>query len=95
MIVHFACKDTRAIFEGVAVKRFPKDLQDAALRKLLLLEAAVTITSLQMIPGLHCKRLAGKLKDCWSIRVNAQWRIIFTWTEPPPEARNVQLADYH
>lgn len=95
MIIHFADKDTESIFKGVPVKRLPRELQEAALRKLMLLDAAVTISSLQMIPGLHCKKLGGKLKDFWSLRVNAQWRVIFTWSEPPPEARQVELTDYH
>ncbi|MGV3663919.1 MAG: type II toxin-antitoxin system RelE/ParE family toxin [Prosthecobacter sp.] len=95
MIVHFANKETSKIFDGELVKRLPKELQEAALRKLLLLDAAVSIASLQMIPGLHCKKLEGKLKEFWSIRVNNQWRVIFTWSEPPPEARNVELTDYH
>ncbi|MBK8091687.1 MAG: type II toxin-antitoxin system RelE/ParE family toxin [Verrucomicrobiaceae bacterium] len=95
MIVHFACKDTATIFEGAAVKRLPKDLQIAASRKLQAIHVAASIADLQSIPGLRCKKLTGKFKDFWSIRVNDQWRIIFTWTEPPPEALNVQLTDYH
>lgn len=95
MLVHFACKGTARIFEGTAIKRLPRDLQIAVSRKLQMIHAATAIADVQAMPGLRCKKLTGTLKDFWSIRVNDQWRLIFTWTEPPPEARNVQLTDCH
>lgn len=55
MIVNFACKDTASIFDGVPVKRIPRDLQQAAYNKLRFLSNAANIASLQVIPGLHCK----------------------------------------
>lgn len=98
MPLHFADKDTEAIFSGSPVRRLPLELQEHAFRKLRYLDAAVSMISLQAVPGLRCKKLGGQRKgqpELWSIRVNDQWRITFTATEPPLEIRNVQLTDYH
>lgn len=95
MIIHFEDKHTRAIFNGESTGKFSADVEAAALRKMQVLHAATSITTLQMIPGLHCKKMGGGLKMFWSIRVNSQYRILFTWEEPPPKASRVWLTDPH
>lgn len=55
MIVHFADKNTQAIFEGQQIKRVALDLQNTVLRKLQAMDAAVSMAELQAVPGLHCK----------------------------------------
>ncbi len=92
VITHFADKNTQAIFKGEAVKRVPLELQQNVLRKLQTLDAATCIADLQAIPGLHCKVYITPL---WSIRVNSQYRITFTFTESPMDVRNVMYSDYH
>ncbi|MBC2704197.1 type II toxin-antitoxin system RelE/ParE family toxin [Desulfobacula sp.] len=37
--------------------------------------------------------IAGDRKDQYSIRINNQWRICFTWEHP--DAYNVAIVDYH
>lgn len=95
MVIHFEDKHTRAIFNGESTGRFAAEIERAALRKLQMLHAASSIATLQMMPGLHCKKMSGKLKDFWSLRVNNQYRILFTWAESPPEASRVWLTDPH
>lgn len=80
MITHFADKNTQAIFNGQTVKRVPLELQQNVLRKLQMLDAATCIADLQAVPGLLCKVYISPL---WSIRVNKQYRITFTFTESP------------
>ena len=92
VITHFADKNTQAIFKGEAVKRVPLELQQNVLRKLQTLDAATCIADLQAIPGLHCKVYITPL---WSIRVNSQYRITFTFNESPMDVRNVMYSDYH
>ncbi len=92
MIVHFADKTTQAIFEGKPVKRVALDLQNSVLRKLQTMDAAISIAELQAIPGLKCKVYQLPL---WSIRVNAQYRITFTFTEFPLKISNAMFTDYH
>ena len=98
VIAHFASSAAAGIFQGQSVKRIAVALQEQVLHKLQLLDAAIVIAVLQAIPSLQCKKLGGQRKgqpDLWSIRVNKQWRITFTATEPPLEIRNVDLVDYH
>ena len=92
MIIHFADKNTKAIFEGKPVKRVPLDLQKTVLNKLMFMDAAGSIAELQAVPGLHCKVYKLPL---WSIRVNNQYRITFTFSEPPLTISNVMFSDYH
>jgi proteic killer suppression protein len=98
VIVHFATQHTADVFAGKSIKRVPLALQESAFRKLRLMDAAVSVASLQAVPSLRCKKLGGQKKgqpELWSIRVNDQWRITFTCTEPPLEIRNADFTDYH
>lgn len=93
MILSFKCEDTARLFRREPVRRFPPDIQRVALRKLLLLHAAKAVEELRIPPGNRLERLKGDLAGTWSIRVNDQWRICFTWDGSG--ARNVELVDYH
>lgn len=95
MITHFADKETELIFRGSFSKKLPRDMQVSAHTKLLMLDSIEEIKTLQLRPGLHCKKLGGKLQDSWSIRINSQWRILFIWSEASAEASSVRIADYH
>ena len=64
-----------------------------ALRKLDVLNGAVTLRDLRSPPGNRLEALKGDLQDFYSIRVNNQWRIIFQWSGS--DAKNVSLTDYH
>ena len=39
------------------------------------------------------EKLAGKLKEFYSIRINDQWRIVFKWKTG--SASEVEITDYH
>lgn len=64
-----------------------------ALRKLVILDAAVALDELRVPPGNRLEALKGNRVGQHSIRVNDQWRICFTWTDSGPE--DVQIVDYH
>jgi toxin HigB-1 len=93
MILSFKCKDTKKIWEGVESKKFPRDIQDRALRKLRQLNAAVTLEDLKNPPGNKLEELKGNRKLQKSIRINDQWRICFIWHSN--EACEVEIVDYH
>jgi len=44
-------------------------------------------------PGNRLERLAGDRLGRYSIRINAQWRICFIWTDEGPA--EVEIVDYH
>jgi proteic killer suppression protein len=92
MIVSFECAETRALFETGRSRRFANILA-AAERKLTLLDAAATLSALRTPPGNRLEVLRGDLGTTYSIRVNNQWRLLFSWTPDGPA--EVRIIDYH
>lgn len=93
MILGFADKATAAVFSGLQVRKLPPGIQDAARRKLKLLDAAVSLQGLRVPPGNRLEALHGDRKGQWSIRINEQWRICFRWKGV--DALDVEIVDYH
>ena len=93
MIESFAVIDTERIFRRQPVKRFSIQLRRAALRKLLILDAAESLQDLRVPPANRLEKLHGDRRGQFSIRVNDQWRICFRWLGT--NAHDVELVDYH
>jgi proteic killer suppression protein len=93
MIKSFADKPTAAIFAGLQVKKLPKEIQNAARRKLKMIDAAITVETLRVPPGNRLELLKGNRSGQYSIRINDQWRICFRWDGA--DAFEVEIADYH
>ena len=64
-----------------------------AARRLTLLDSAETLPDLAGLPGNRLEILRGDRAGQHSIRINAQWRICFRWTEDGP--CDVEIVDYH
>ena len=77
MIVSFGGRDTEKIWVGERVKKIPLNVQQTGRRKLRMLNNAVDLQDLRIPPANRLEKLAGSLKDFYSIRINDQWRIIF------------------
>lgn len=92
MIQSFRCKDTLALFEGAAPRRF-KAIVVVAERKLSQLDAAQTLDFLKAPPGNRLEALRGDRRGQYSMRINDQWRICFKWTDVGPS--DVEIVDYH
>ncbi|MBX3176423.1 MAG: type II toxin-antitoxin system RelE/ParE family toxin [Candidatus Hydrogenedentes bacterium] len=58
-----------------------------------MLNAAAALDDLRSPPGNRLEALRGDLRGCHSIRVNAQWRIVFRWETS--NAYEVRIVDYH
>ena len=93
MIRGFADKYTERLFRRERVKKFAAELQRAALRKLVLLDAAESLGDLSAAPGNRLEKLIGDRKGQHSIRINDQWRVCFRWIKG--EAHDVEITDYH
>jgi proteic killer suppression protein len=92
MIQSFADRDTQELFQGEANRRFSA-ITRVALRKLIQMNRARVLHDLAIPPGNRLEALKGNLAGSLSIRINDQWRIVFTWTEHGPA--EVTICDYH
>ena len=93
MIESFASDETQKIFLGQISRKFPKDIQRTARRKLIYLDDAEDLQDLLAPPGNRLEKLKGDRTGQHSIRINDQWRICFTWSDN--KAKNVEIVDYH
>ncbi len=96
MIVSFGNQATSDLYHGISggrVRRLPSQIIESALYKLDLLNAAQSLDDLRAPPGNRLEALKGDFKGFHSIRIDAQWRIIFRWQES--NANDVQVIDYH
>lgn len=97
MIQSFADEATADIYNGINSKRSRKRLDPSlypiALRKLDMLDAALYLDDLKIPPANRLEALKGNFKGKYSIRINDQYRIMFTWGIQGPE--EVEIIDYH
>lgn len=92
MIRTFACKDTEKLSCGIRVTRFIS-FERVVRRKLRQLEIARALEDLRVPPGNRLEQLSGNRAGFHSIRINAQYRICFRWSDDGAE--DVEIVDYH
>jgi proteic killer suppression protein len=93
VIRSFKSKETAKIFNRERSRKLPSDIQQVALRKLRMLNRALTLQDLRVPPANRLEKLSGGRAGQYSIRVNDQWRICFEWKEG--NADNAEIVDYH
>jgi proteic killer suppression protein len=93
VIRSFRCKETERIFNLDWSRKFPSDIQQAALRKLRMLNRAFSMADLRVPPANRLEKLHGDRDGQWSVRINDQWRICFEWRDG--DAYRVEIVDYH
>ena len=93
MIQSYKDRDTEAVDKRRPVRKFSKELQRRAQRKLTLLDGAKNLNDLRMPPGNQLQKLEGDRSDQHSIRINRQWRICFVWHDG--DSYDVEIVDYH
>ena len=92
MIRSFKDRDTRRFFEGHRVAAFQGFASQAA-RRLTLLDSAEALKDLAALRSNRLETLRGDRAGQHRIRINAQWRICFRWTDDGP--CDVEIVDYH
>jgi proteic killer suppression protein len=75
------------------VRDLPQQIQRRAQAKLVAIDANSLLDDLRIPPGNRLEALHGDRRGQFSIRVNDQWRICFTWRNN--EAWDVEIVDYH
>ncbi|CAN5431082.1 type II toxin-antitoxin system RelE/ParE family toxin [soil metagenome] len=93
MIKSFDDKETEKLFNREMSRKIMPDIQQAARRKLEILNAAENISDLRSPPSNHLEKLKGERKEQHSIRINDKWRICFRWFGN--DAFEVEIVDYH
>ena len=97
MIRSFRDRGTEDVFEGVdsriARKTCPRGVWAVARRKLDQINRVRDIRELAVPPGNRLERLRGDRAGQYSIRINDQYRVCFSWERG--NADEVEIADYH
>jgi proteic killer suppression protein len=94
--MEFKDRDLEAFWENPDAnppRKMPSQLRRIVYRKLQMIDAAADVRDLRIPPNNHLEKLQRDRIGQYSIRVNDQWRLCFTWT--PEGAKGVEFCDYH
>jgi proteic killer suppression protein len=92
-IQNFKCKEIEKIWQRQISKKFSKDIQTHARRRLVMLDSASTLNDLRLPPSNRLEKMKGDRKGQYSIRINEQWRVCFQFSDG--RAFDVEIVDYH
>lgn len=92
MIESVQHKGLRLLFEDDNSSKLTAHLVERIREILSLLETAETVEQMNM-PGYRFHKLSGDLKEFYSVKVNANYRIIFRFEDG--NAYDVDFIDYH
>jgi toxin HigB-1 len=93
MIKSFKDKEAARVYSRESSTKLPGDIQQAALRKLRMINNAKDINDLRTPPANRLEKLKGNREGQYSVRINDQWRICFVWQGG--DAHEVKITDYH
>ena len=93
MIKSFADRETEKLFRGRKSKAVPLQIRERALSKLLVLNAATNVEDLRAPRDNRLEKLRGDREGQWSIRINQQYRVCFSFEGG--DAHDVEVTDYH
>ena len=93
MIKTFKDDETKKIYQRQRSRKLPADIQQVALRRLRMINNAISINDLRVPPANRLEKLSGNRAGQWSIRINDQWRVCFWWEGS--DAYDVEITDYH
>jgi toxin HigB-1 len=96
-IISYRNAGTRDIAENenskAARRLLPTRLHVAARRLLFAIEAMIELRDLAAFPSWRLDKLKGERSGQYSVRINDQCRVCFTWDGTDAEA--VEIVDYH
>ena len=93
MIKSFKDREAERIYTRRFSRKLPHDIQEIALRKMKMINNAVSINDLRIPPANRLEKLEKDRTGQYSIRINDQWRICFKWKDG--DAYDVEITDYH
>ncbi len=89
----FRDKEAKKVFEGSFSSKMPVEIQRKVRMRLLQLDASHSLDDMRLPPSNRLEALRGDRKGCFSVRVNAQYRVCFAWRDG--NAYDVEVVDYH
>lgn len=94
MIRSYGDHRTEKFAKGQRVKQF-EPFRRQAEKTLDRLDAATSLSDVANFPGHRLEKLKGDRTGTYSVRINDQWRICFTWPEGSLGPEKVVIVDYH
>ncbi len=94
MIRSYKEKKTESFANGECVKDFG-GFADQAVKRLAVLDATTSLNDLRNIRSNRLEVLCGNRSGQYSIRINMQWRICFTWSQDASDPEDIEIVDYH
>ena len=94
MILGYKDRRTAQFAAGEFVAAF-QGFDEQAAKRLSILNAAPSLETLRVLPSNHLEALGGGRAGQYSIWINRQWRICFTWPPDVPGPSEVEIVDYH
>ena len=92
MIAGFRDRKTLQFFQGQDIREY-RGFAIQAERRLTILDNAESLGDLAALSSNRLERLVGDRRGDYSIRINQQWRVCFSWGERGPF--DVEIVDYH
>ncbi|MET0291631.1 MAG: type II toxin-antitoxin system RelE/ParE family toxin [Steroidobacteraceae bacterium] len=93
MIRSFGNDATQRVFEGLVVKEIPPRMQQRALAKLQMINAAGDLADLEAVKSNMLELLSGERNGKHCICVDLHGRICFRWVDG--HAYDVEIFGYH
>lgn len=97
MILSWGDQGTADIFNrqssAASWNALPAHLHGLAKRKLNMIALATQLVDLRVPLANRLEKLSGQWAGYYSIRINDQWRVVFSWSSN--HAENVRIVDYH
>lgn len=87
----FRCKKTEAFHAGDFVAEF-QAFEPVGRHKVRMVYQATRLTDLMRFPGNRFEKIKGDREGRYSIRINDQCRVWFTWKE---RAEEIEIRDPH
>jgi toxin HigB-1 len=92
MIQSFKDERAQKLMDGQRVVELV-NIEEQARTRLIRLDSATSLEDLRALRGNRLEALSGSRRGQFSIRINDQYRICFTWEAKGPN--DVEITDYH
>ena len=94
MILGYKVRRTEQFAVGAFIAAF-QGFDEQAAKRPSILNAAPSLETLRVLPSNRLEALGGGRAGQYSLRINRQWRICFTWPPEVPGPSDVEIVHHH